>query len=47
MFFVKLVVEEIGCGLYEDKCIKNIFVIEYIWNNIKNNKIVGVINEDV
>lgn len=35
MLLVKLVVEEIGCGVYEDKCIKNIFVIEYIWYSIK------------
>lgn len=47
MPLAKLAVEETGRGLYEDKCIKNIFATEYIWNNIKNNKTVGVINEDV
>lgn len=47
MPLAKLAVEETGRGLYEDKCIKNIFATEYIWNNIKNNKTVGVIHEDV
>ncbi|GAF01380.1 bifunctional acetaldehyde-CoA/alcohol, partial [Listeria monocytogenes 36-25-1] len=47
MPLAKLAVEETGRGLYEDKCIKNIFATEYIWNNIKNNKTVGVINEDL
>lgn len=46
MFLVKMVVEEIGCGIYEDKVIKNMYVFEYIWNNIKYDKIVGVINKD-
>lgn len=37
---------ETGRGIYEDKCIKNIFASEYIWNSIKHNKTVGVISED-
>ncbi|WP_163653455.1 bifunctional acetaldehyde-CoA/alcohol dehydrogenase [Listeria sp. PSOL-1] len=46
MSLAKMAVEETGRGLYEDKCIKNIFSTEYIWNNIKTNKTVGIINED-
>ncbi|MHC5251930.1 bifunctional acetaldehyde-CoA/alcohol dehydrogenase [Listeria kieliensis] len=46
MSLAKMAVEETGRGLYEDKCIKNIFATEYIWNNIKNDKTVGIINED-
>ncbi len=38
MSLAKMAVEETGRGLYEDKCIKNIFATEYIWNNIKNDK---------
>lgn len=38
--------EETGRGVYEDKCIKNIFASEYIWNSIKHNKTVGIIRED-
>ena len=32
-------------GIYEDKAIK-IYASEYIWNNIKHDKTVGVINKD-
>lgn len=46
MVLVKLVYEEIGRGIYEDKVIKNLYVFEYIWNLIKDNKIVGIIGED-
>ncbi|MCE9754481.1 bifunctional acetaldehyde-CoA/alcohol dehydrogenase [Bacillus cereus] len=46
MPLAKLVVEETGRGVYEDKCIKNIFATEYIWHSIKQDKTVGIIHED-
>ena len=46
MPLAKLAVEETGRGIYEDKAIKNMFASESIWNNIKNDKTVGVIRED-
>ncbi|MEG2938464.1 MAG: aldehyde dehydrogenase family protein, partial [Vagococcus sp.] len=46
MPLAKLAIEETGRGVYEDKAIKNMFASESIWNNIKHNKTVGVINED-
>lgn len=46
MAIAKHAVDETGRGIYEDKCIKNIFASEYIWNSIKHNKTVGVIHED-
>lgn len=46
MPLAKLAVEETGRGIYEDKAIKNMYASEYIWNNIKHDKTVGVIHED-
>lgn len=46
MPLAKLAVEETGRGIYEDKAIKNMYASEYIWNSIKHDKTVGVINED-
>ena len=46
MYLAKLAVEETGRGIVEDKAIKNMYASEYIWNSIKDNKTVGVINED-
>lgn len=46
MALAKLAIDETGRGVYEDKIIKNLFATEYIWNSIKNNKTVGIINED-
>lgn len=46
MPLAKLAVEETGRGIYEDKAIKNMYASEYIWNNIKHDKTVGVINKD-
>ncbi|MDR1606731.1 MAG: bifunctional acetaldehyde-CoA/alcohol dehydrogenase [Streptococcaceae bacterium] len=46
MPLAKLAVEETGRGIYEDKAIKNMYASEYIWHAIKDNKTVGVINED-
>ena len=42
----KLAVEETGRGVYEDKIIKNLFATEYIWHDIKNQKTVGIIEDD-
>ena len=46
MRLAKMAVEETGRGVYEDKCIKNIFATEYIYHNIKYDKTVGVIREN-
>ncbi|WP_047392202.1 bifunctional acetaldehyde-CoA/alcohol dehydrogenase [Pisciglobus halotolerans] len=46
MRLAKMAVEETGRGIYEDKCIKNMFATESIWNAIKDNKTVGVVHED-
>lgn len=42
----KLAVEETGRGVYEDKVIKNMFATEYIWNSIKHEKTVGIVEEN-
>ncbi len=42
----KMAHEETQRGVYEDKVIKNIFSTEYIWNSIKNEKTVGVIESN-
>lgn len=42
----KLAWEETGRGVYEDKITKNLFATEYIYNNIKDVKTVGVIEEN-
>ncbi|EIY9541121.1 bifunctional acetaldehyde-CoA/alcohol dehydrogenase [Enterococcus faecalis] len=46
MPLAKMAIEETGRGIYEDKAIKNMYASEYIWNNIKHDKTVGVINKD-
>ncbi|EFU18874.1 aldehyde dehydrogenase (NAD) family protein [Enterococcus faecalis TX1346] len=46
MPLAKMAVEETGRGIYEDKAIKNMYASEYIWNNIKHDKTVGVIKKD-
>ena len=46
MYLAKLAVDETGRGIYEDKAIKNMYASEYIWNSIKYDKTVGVIDED-
>ncbi|WP_125606477.1 bifunctional acetaldehyde-CoA/alcohol dehydrogenase [Lapidilactobacillus bayanensis] len=46
MKLAKMAVEETGRGVYEDKAVKNMFATEEIWNSIKNNKTVGVIERD-
>ena len=42
----KMAVEETGRGVYEDKIIKNLFATEYIWHDIKDQKTVGVIDDN-
>ena len=42
----KLAVTETKKGVMEDKVIKNLFASEYVYNNIKHNKTVGVIKDD-
>jgi acetaldehyde dehydrogenase/alcohol dehydrogenase len=46
MYLAKLAVDETGRGVYEDKITKNIFATEYIYNSIKYNKTVGVIEHN-
>ncbi|GGA22122.1 bifunctional acetaldehyde-CoA/alcohol dehydrogenase [Paenibacillus physcomitrellae] len=46
MYLAKKAVEETGRGVYEDKIIKNMFATEYIWNSIKYDKTVGVIEDN-
>ena len=42
----KMAVEETGMGIVEDKVIKNHFAAEYIYNQYKNMKTCGVLEED-
>ena len=42
----KMAVEETGMGVVEDKVIKNHYASEYIYNQYKNVKTCGVIEED-
>ncbi|WP_084676086.1 bifunctional acetaldehyde-CoA/alcohol dehydrogenase [Carnobacterium funditum] len=46
MLLAKMAVEETGRGIYEDKCIKNMFATESIWNTIKHDKTAGIISDD-
>jgi acetaldehyde dehydrogenase / alcohol dehydrogenase len=43
----KMAVEETGMGVVEDKVIKNHFASEYIYNKYKDEKTVGLIEEDL
>lgn len=42
----RMAVEETGMGVYEDKILKNKGKSKLIWNNLKNKKSVGIIDED-
>ncbi|MCD2256067.1 aldehyde dehydrogenase family protein [Agrilactobacillus fermenti] len=42
----QLAYRETGRGNYEDKAIKNIYASQYIWNQIKDDKTVGIIKDD-
>lgn len=44
--FAKMAVEETGIGKWEDKLTKNILATEYIYNDIKDLKTVGIIKDD-
>lgn len=46
MVLAKMAKEETGRGVFEDKVIKNIFATEYIYHNIKDEKTVGIIEEN-
>jgi acetaldehyde dehydrogenase/alcohol dehydrogenase len=46
MVLAKLAIEETGRDVYEDKITKNIFATEYIYHNIKNDKTVGIIEDN-
>lgn len=46
MLLAKMAVDETGRGIYEDKCIKNMFATESIWNTIKHDKTAGIISDD-
>lgn len=46
MILAKMAVEETGRGVYEDKITKNMFASEYIYHSIKNDKTVGIIEEN-
>ncbi len=39
-------VKETGRGVFEDKAVKNLFACEYVTNNMRHLKTVGVISED-
>ena len=42
----KLAIEETKRGVFEDKATKNLFACEYVQNNMRHLKTVGVISED-
>lgn len=46
MPLAKMAVEETKRGVYEDKIFKNMFATEFIYNNIRHAKTVGVISEN-
>ena len=46
MMLAKMAIEETKRGIYEDKITKNMFSTEYVYNSIKSQKTVGVINEN-
>jgi acetaldehyde dehydrogenase/alcohol dehydrogenase len=46
MTLAKMAVEETGRGVYEDKITKNMFATEHIYHSIKNEKTVGVIEDN-
>lgn len=46
MYLAKIAIEETKRGVYEDKITKNLFATEYIYHDIKNDKTVGVIEDN-
>lgn len=43
----RMAIEETGMGVYEDKVAKNRGKSKLIWNNLKNKKSIGIIEEDL
>ncbi len=41
----RMAVEETGMGVFEDKVIKNLFATEYVFNDIRDRKTVGLIKD--
>ena len=41
----RLAVEETGKGVFEDKVLKNLFATEYVYNDIRNARTVGLVND--
>lgn len=46
LMLAEMAVEETGRGVVEDKAIKNMFASENIWNSLRHEKTVGIIDED-
>jgi acetaldehyde dehydrogenase/alcohol dehydrogenase len=46
LWLARLAVEETAMGIFENKVTKNQFATEYIYNNIKDVKTVGVLRRD-
>jgi acetaldehyde dehydrogenase/alcohol dehydrogenase len=46
MELARMAVEETGRGVYEDKILKNLFALEYVFHSIRHLKTAGVINTD-
>jgi acetaldehyde dehydrogenase / alcohol dehydrogenase len=42
----RMACEETGKGVFEDKVIKNLFATEYVFNDIRNRKTVGLIEDN-
>jgi acetaldehyde dehydrogenase/alcohol dehydrogenase len=47
MELAKMAHEETGMGVYEDKVTKNLFATEHVYHDIKNEKTVGLIEENL
>ncbi|MDY5277972.1 bifunctional acetaldehyde-CoA/alcohol dehydrogenase [Sharpea azabuensis] len=45
-YLAELAHDETGRGVFEDKAVKNLFACEYVTNNMRHTKTVGIINED-
>ena len=45
-YLAELARDETGRGVFEDKAVKNLFACEYVTNNMRHTKTVGIINED-
>ena len=43
----RMAVEETGMGVFEDKVIKNLFATEYVYNDIRHARTVGLVNDSI